>query len=170
VYDRYKFYNGKIEEKLGANLRPFASSIFSAATFNFGPNVWTFSHRDVLNVPESFCAVHSLGYFDPRFGGHMVLHDLKIFIEFPPGSLILIPSATLSHSNIRVCKGEERASFTQYTAGGLFRWVDNGFRTEEELEREDPEGFREMLRRKATRAGEGIALWSTLDELAAKIL
>ncbi|KAJ7738681.1 hypothetical protein DFH07DRAFT_966016 [Mycena maculata] len=75
----------------------------------------------------------ALGDFDPTTGGHFVLGDLKLVIEFPPGTLILIPSATLSHSNIPVRPGETRVSFTQFTSGGLFRYIDNGFRTEHEL-------------------------------------
>jgi hypothetical protein len=53
----------------------------------------------------------------------------QLVIEFPPGSTILIPSSILSHSNTAVDDQEHRYSFTQYAAGGLFRWVDNGFRT-----------------------------------------
>ncbi|KAJ7048973.1 hypothetical protein C8F01DRAFT_1213543 [Mycena amicta] len=129
--------------------RPFPSSVFSCAAFNFGPNVWTFKHRDVLNLPFGWCAIQALGKFDPTKGGHLILWDLKLIIEFPPGSLILIPSATLSHSNIPVQKGDERASFTQFTPGGLFRFADNGFRTEEEYAEEDAEGKSKALRKNA---------------------
>jgi hypothetical protein len=52
-------------------------------------------------------------------------------IEFPPGSTILIPSGSVRHSNISIRPGGDRYSFTQYTAGGLFRWVDHGYQTEE---------------------------------------
>jgi hypothetical protein len=61
------------------------------------------------------------------------LRDLKLVIEFPPGSTILIPSSILSHSNVAVEAHERHYSFTQYAAGGLFRWVDNGFRTLDSL-------------------------------------
>jgi hypothetical protein len=54
-------------------------------------------------------------------------------IEFPSGALILIPSATIAHSNVPVQDGDERISFTQFSAGGLFRFVDNGSRTQDEL-------------------------------------
>jgi hypothetical protein len=58
-----------------------------------------------------------------------VLWDSRLVIEFPPGSTILISSAVLTHSNVPVASHESRYSFTQYCAGGLFRWVDNGFQT-----------------------------------------
>ncbi|KAJ7033072.1 hypothetical protein C8F04DRAFT_1210942 [Mycena alexandri] len=93
--------------------RPFVGSIFFCAAFNFGPN--------------------ALGKFDPTAGGHLVLWDLKLVIEFPPGALILLPSATIAHSNVPVADGEERVSFTQFSAGGIFRYIDNGCQTVEEL-------------------------------------
>lgn len=75
--------------------------------------MWTFKHKDVRNCPFVWCAIQALGRFDPRKGGHLVLWDLKLIIEFPP---VLIPFATLTHSNIPVADGDVRASFTQYTA------------------------------------------------------
>ena len=52
-------------------------------------------------------------------------------VEFPPGSTatVLIPSAILSHSNVEIGENERQYSVVQCAAGGLFRWVDNGFRT-----------------------------------------
>jgi hypothetical protein len=147
--------------------RPFVGSIFSCAAFNFGPNVWTFRHRDVLNCAFGWCAIQALGDFDPAKGGHLVLWDLKLVIEFPPGALVLIPSATLAHSNIPVQPGNTRASFTQFTAGGLFRYVDNGYRTEGELAEEDPAEYACLVEKKQSRWEEGLALFSTVDELVA---
>ncbi|KAJ6502980.1 hypothetical protein DFH09DRAFT_1102282 [Mycena vulgaris] len=46
-----------------------------------------------------------------------------------------ILSAIIRHSNVPVGAGEERFSFTQYTAGGLFRWIRNGFQTDEAWEK-----------------------------------
>ncbi|KAJ7803378.1 hypothetical protein B0H14DRAFT_2463685 [Mycena olivaceomarginata] len=103
--------------------RPFPKSVFASVAFNFG-NVWTFKHRDVCNLPFGWCAVQSLGRFDPTLGGHLILWDLKMVIEFPAGALILLPSATIAHSNVPVQDGDERISFTQFSLGGLFRYVD----------------------------------------------
>ena len=50
-----------------------------------------------------------------------------LVIEFPPGSTILLPSAILAHSNVVISSNERHYSFTQYTAGALFRWVEWGF-------------------------------------------
>ncbi|KAG6877550.1 hypothetical protein C0992_009702 [Termitomyces sp. T32_za158] len=107
--------------------RNFSRSIFPAAGFNIGPGVWTYRHRDALNCPFGWCAVQALGQFDHTKGGHLILWDLEMYVEFPTGSLILLPSATISHSKVPVQRGDFRASFTQYCAGGLLRYVDYGF-------------------------------------------
>ncbi|KAJ7768413.1 hypothetical protein B0H16DRAFT_1308066, partial [Mycena metata] len=134
VYCYYRDHDRRLRTKF-PNLEPnFPKSVFSAAAFNFGLNVWTFKHRDVLNAPFGMCAITTMGPFDATKGGHIILWELKLVIEFPAASTILIPSATITHSNLPVQGGDERASFTQYTGGGLMRYVDNGFRTEAELE------------------------------------
>lgn len=164
LYDYYNRYDTLLRRHLSLT-RNWEKSVFSCATFNFGPNVWTYKHRDILNLPFGMCAVHALGNFDPKKGGHLVLWELKLVIEFPPGALILLPSATITHSNIPVQPGEQRASFTQYTGGGLFRYVDNGFRTEKELAEQDPEEYARVCERKDSRWAMGLDLLSTVDEL-----
>lgn len=143
----------------------FTKSVFSSATFNFGPNVWTYKHRDILNLPFGWCAVLALGLFDPTKGGHLVLWDLELIIEFPAGATILLPSATIAHSNIPVQAGDSRASFTQYTGGGLLRYIDNGFRTEAELQEEDAEEYARRCAEKDGRWEMGLGLFSTIDEI-----
>ncbi|KAJ7790143.1 hypothetical protein B0H14DRAFT_2396692, partial [Mycena olivaceomarginata] len=120
LYQHYHDNDEKLHIKLPHLRRPFVGSIFSCAAFNFGPNIWTFKHRDVVNLAFGWCAIQALGDFDPTKGGHLVLWDLMLVIEFPPGALILIPSATLSHSNVPVQPGDTHVSFTQFTSGGLF--------------------------------------------------
>lgn len=95
-----------------------------------------------------------------------MLWDLKLVIEFPPGSTILIPSATLRHSNIGIREGERRYSVTQYAAGGLFRWVDQGFQPSKAyydgLSAEVKAGMSDAGKR---RWEMGIGLFSTLEAL-----
>jgi len=43
------------------------------------------------------------------------------------------PSAILAHSNVAIVPKETRYSFTQYAAGGLFRWVENGIQKSEDF-------------------------------------
>ncbi|KAF8187321.1 hypothetical protein K438DRAFT_1435907, partial [Mycena galopus ATCC 62051] len=51
----------------------------------------------------------------------LIFWDCKLILEFPPAANILIPSAAIFYSNIPIAAGQHRYSFTQYTAGGLFR-------------------------------------------------
>lgn len=112
------------------------------------------------------CAITALGNFDHTLGGHLVLWDLKLVIEFPAGATILLPSATLRHSNIAVQDGETRYSFSQYAAGGLFRWVDQGMQCAKAFweSLSDDEWEAEMAKSEA-RWRKGVKLFSTLTSL-----
>ncbi|KAJ7038729.1 hypothetical protein C8F04DRAFT_950891, partial [Mycena alexandri] len=93
-----------------------AFSVFTTATFNFGPITVTFPHIDFGNLAWGWCVITVLGWFNPDRGGHLILWDLKLIIRFPPGASILIPSAILRHANVKIQPGERRYSFTQTTA------------------------------------------------------
>ncbi|KAJ7021722.1 hypothetical protein C8F04DRAFT_1273387 [Mycena alexandri] len=101
------------------------------------PLIWARGHaawaiRDHGNLAFGWCAITALGNYDYTKGGHLILWDCKLILEFPPGTTILIPSAAIFHSNIPIGPGERRYPFTQYTAGGIFRWIEHGFRCEED--------------------------------------
>ncbi|KAJ7104591.1 hypothetical protein C8R43DRAFT_1092225 [Mycena crocata] len=129
----------------------FVGSVFAACTFNFGPRAITAPHLDFATLPGA---------------GHLILWDLRLVIRFPPGSTILLPSALIRHSNVAIWAHERRCSFTQYTAGGLFRWVRNGFKTDEMFEKTaSPE---ELAAREAECTGrweEGLRMFSVVDDL-----
>lgn len=81
--------------------------------------------------------IHSGRRYDSKRGGHLYLRQLRLVIEFPPNSTIGIPSAVLRHGNVPIQEGETRTSITQYAAGGLFRWVDNGLCSTKTLQQKD---------------------------------
>lgn len=162
----YRHYADTMESLLASDstLEPnFRKNVFGSATFNLGPQVSTHVHTDHLNLPAGWCAVTAIGTFNPKEGGHLLLWDLKLLIEFPPGSLILIPSAILRHSNTAVGPEERRYSFTQYSAGGLFRWVDCGYQSRKDFEKAG--GVFEMTGME--RWLHGVSMWSTWDEFQA---
>ena len=128
----YKFYSSTLDSVCANDpdlKRNFEKSVFAAMTINLGPQTVTRKHVDHFNIPFGWCVITALGDFDHTRGGHLVLWELKLIIEFPAGSTVFIPSATINHSNIAVQPHERRYSITQYTAGGLARWVACGFKT-----------------------------------------
>lgn len=162
-------YSDNLNALLGAHpklRRNFSNSVWAASTFNFGPKVFCRMHRDYANLPYGWCSVTALGDFDPTKGGHLVLWDIKLVIEFPPGSTILLPSAAISHFNTPICRGESRSSFTQYTAGGLFRWVAHGFqKATVYLKDKTPEELHQIAEENEARCQLGLSLFSTIDEI-----
>ncbi|KAF8194926.1 hypothetical protein BJ912DRAFT_923826 [Pholiota molesta] len=92
--------------------------------------------------------------------GPQVCHSL------PPGSTIIIPSALIRHSNTSIAAHETRYSVAQYSAGGLFRWVHNGFQKEEQWQAKatsEEKHIREV--EKEDRWLEGFKMLSMEDEL-----
>ncbi len=165
MHQHYEEHLTALYDKL-PHLRPnFPRSVFPCAAFNFGGSVWTFKHRDILNCPYGWCAITALGRFDHTRGAHLILWELKLFIQFPHAATIFIPSATLTHSNTPPAEGDSRTSFTQFLAGGILRWVDNGFRTEKEMARQDLAAYANMQKGKASWWEMGLGLLSTLGEI-----
>ncbi|KAJ7168760.1 hypothetical protein C8R46DRAFT_1218148 [Mycena filopes] len=138
-------------------------SVFTTATYNFGPVTITLPHIDFGNLAWGWCAITALGDFDPDFGGHLVLWDLHLIIRFPPGSTILLPSAILRHSNVSIRPNETRFSFTQFTPAGIFRWVYNDCRTDKDINSSKsttPEEREQRHADQARRWQEGIKMYS----------
>ncbi len=154
-------------EKLGALYtndpsldKTFKSSVFASTTYNLGPRTICLPHKDFANLAFGLCAVTALGRFDPTKGGHLILWELGLVIEFPPGSTILIPSAIITHSNTSILPDETRYSFTQYAAGGLFRWVDHDFQKAEDFcASRTPEQLKELEELKKKRWLFGLSLY-----------
>lgn len=69
----------------------------------------------------------SFGNYDYKKGGHLILWDLGITIEFPPHSTILIPSVLLSTATPQYRWGELWSTIMQYNSVGLFWWVTYNF-------------------------------------------
>lgn len=110
--------------------RNFENSVFVATAINFSPNSVCGPHADDANRPDGLCAITALGPFNHKKGAQLVLDEAKIVLEFPSGTTAYIPSALVTHHNFPLQKGDKRYSVTQYTGGGIFRWVRNGFKSD----------------------------------------
>ncbi len=156
----------EILDRYPALRRNFSNSVWAAVAFNFGPRTCSKSHRDFANLPYGWCAITALGSYDYTRGGHLVLWDLGLVIEFPPGSTILIPSAAVAHSNTPIGTHESRTSFAQFTAGGLFRWREHGFQTDEEyFKGKTVEELAAIEAENEARCKMGLSLFSTFKEI-----
>jgi hypothetical protein len=167
----YKYYHetlGSLYQQDEELERLFTDSVWTAMSFNFGPATCCYRHKDWGNLAFGVCVITSTGNFDPTLGGHLILWECGLVIEFPPGASIIIPSAVISHSNTTIQPHETRYSFTQYVAGGLFRWAEHGFQKEESYIKglSAAELTAEEVRRQA-RKDFGLSLFSTMDELRA---
>ncbi|KAG6818461.1 hypothetical protein H0H93_004789 [Arthromyces matolae] len=168
LYQYYKEHMKSLYELL--NVPPFfPRSVYPSAAFNLGGRVRTYVHRDTMNLPFGWCCVLALGNFDPDVSAKLILWDAKLIIRFPHGSTIFLPSASVTHSNSPIRAGDYRISITQYAPGGLFRWVDNGGRTEKELKEEDPDLYEKRQSEKETRWKYGMTLLPTWKECQARV-
>ncbi|KAK7045874.1 hypothetical protein VNI00_007303 [Paramarasmius palmivorus] len=167
----WRFLNDNITLLLGKYGKlqlPFKNSVMAAAAFNFGPQTVCRAHYDSGNLPFSLCLIFAFGDFDADRGGHLVLPNQKKVIRFPSGSMIALPSAVCCHGNTPIQLNEKRYSFTQFTAGGLFRWVDQRFTTQKKYEskRSKAQALADESRR-LKRWRMGLGLLSTIEELRA---
>ncbi|KZS93590.1 hypothetical protein SISNIDRAFT_390492, partial [Sistotremastrum niveocremeum HHB9708] len=100
---------------------------FFAMSQNFGPQAVSIRHKDTKNLISGLCLIFVLGVFRHQVGGHLVLHEAKVLLEAKHGSILMIPSAALTHENLKILEGEQRYVFTMYSAGGIFRYRDHGW-------------------------------------------
>lgn len=145
--------------------RNFYNSVYPMASFNFVDAVCD-PHLDVHDDPCVPCVVRADGTYDYKRGGHFLLLDLGLVIEFPPGTSILVSSAAFEHGNCRIAEGEERSSWTQYMHGGMTRYVEYGCRLEGDL---SPLELQRMKEKNRARPVENLELFSTKASLVSDL-
>ncbi|KAI0087658.1 hypothetical protein BDY19DRAFT_892703, partial [Irpex rosettiformis] len=118
---------------------------------NVGPQVQIWHHLDNMNKMNGICPVFNTGTFDPVKGSYIVFPQLRVVMEFLPGTLVLISSVTLVHGNTSIQEDEEQKSITFYTASELFRWAKYGFQTEEDFQQSNPDRWATELEKCKTR-------------------
>jgi hypothetical protein len=140
---------------------PFKGSVFACFTINFGPWSVCFNHRDYNNAPGVPCAITALGEFDHTRGGHLVLFDYRLVVEFPARSTAEILSACVHHGNTSIQAHEWRSSVISYMAGG---YVAYGFRLEADVPKDL---LARLAASSAARAHEIVGRFSTLKSVVA---
>jgi hypothetical protein len=141
--------------------------VFPCRTFNVEMQSVSLPHTDQGNLAQGWCSITPLGTFDHTSGGHLVLWDLGLIVQFPAGCTALIPSSIVCHSNVSIQPGELRHVIVQYSSGRLFRWVHNGLMTDKawlELATPEERDQRKYVEQKR-RWREAVDMFLTLDEL-----
>ena len=142
---------------------------FSCCSFNLGEQFIFFLHLNDGNLAQLWCSITPVGWFDPRIGGHIVLWDYRLVVEFPPGSTMLLPSALVRYSNISIHPGESCYSIIQYMSGGLFHWVHNGCMSEcDWLSQASEKDLRKHQKEQDLQLSKAMKMFTTLDELVGK--
>ncbi|KAJ3764770.1 hypothetical protein FB446DRAFT_656153, partial [Lentinula raphanica] len=162
LYSFYAEYMDQLRNMIPNLVFNFWNSIFACVTLNFGPTTTTVEHVDHMNYVYGWCAITALGNFDYKRGGHLVLWDLKLVVEVPPGWTMLIPSAFLRHSNTSLQPGETRFSLTQYTAAGLFRILSDDGVARTKM---TPTQLAHAQQEQINRITKALNRFSTLDQL-----
>lgn len=104
---------------------PTSDTFFSGMTVNLPLGkqncVKCDDHRDCTNVYCLLEASACTGEFNSKTGGHLILYELGIILEFPPGSIIAFPPALITHANVSIAPSETRSSVALYTMMNLVR-------------------------------------------------
>ena len=164
----YEYQKKRVEQVIAEKRlqlkRTTPKTAYPTTACNFR-NVCCCPHRDTQNCPFCWCSITALGNFNHTRGGHLILWELKLIIEFPHGWTILIPSATITHSNTPVAEGESRVLVTQYCAGSVLRYADNLCSTDKNLRTKNPTLFKQNQADKYARWKMSLTLLSTIDSL-----
>ena len=144
----------------------FPKTVLPIFTLNLPPNVICAYHKDSKDRAIGMCGIKVLGKFNSKTGGHLVLPELKLALEFPSGTVICIPSSTLAHGNLPVKEGESRASFTQFATAGTFHYHEYGYNTSDELKEKDKDKWDSLQGEHRSLAGlKQLRFFSRLEDL-----
>jgi hypothetical protein len=137
----------------------FAGSEFSLGGIGSAPRI---HDRDLL---QGWRAITSLGTYDSRYGGDIVLWDEGLIVRFPPGTTILFPAALMRYSFVGVQGGEVQYHFAQFSSAGLYRYILNGYVSDRRFESTATKkemALMEAARRR--RVAAGLKMFSTIGE------
>lgn len=132
----HRFLSNLLEEVLKDNPhinRMFEGCCYGACHFNLH-NASTRDHEDFFNILFAMCSVYASGIYDHTRGGHFIAWSLGVVTQFPPGSSIFIPSASVTHANTPIAASEHRSSIAFFMSSGLGRWYQNGFMSDKDFQ------------------------------------
>ncbi|KAJ3729772.1 hypothetical protein C8R42DRAFT_175478 [Lentinula raphanica] len=112
--------------------RMFEGCCYGACHLNLH-NVATRNHEDFFNILFSMCAVYASGQYDYARAGHFIAWSLGLVTQFPPGTAVFVPSASVTHANTPIPENQHRSSIAFFTSSGLGRWYQNGYMSDKDF-------------------------------------
>lgn len=180
AYHHLRRAMNRLHEQDASLVPNFSGSVYPMACANCGPKTVCKAHCDGSNYPGLPCAITAMGNFDADLGGHLILHQLRMYIRFAAGRTILLSSACIQHANAHIGPGETRESFTQYCPSGLLEWAAHDFKPANKydktpllrarLEQDAGEGWEAQLARfSTTETLRRDRLWVLAEEKAGRV-
>ncbi|KAJ7164859.1 hypothetical protein C8R43DRAFT_850218, partial [Mycena crocata] len=126
--------------------------IFTAATFHLGSHPWKTPDNDLACGWASFLA---LGDYDWHGGGHLILWDFNLVIEFRPGETLLFPRALVRYSFVPVANTETQYTLIQFTPAPVFSIGKNLGRSDISFARDSTEAEHAMREEWRQRRSDG---------------
>ncbi|KAF7294446.1 hypothetical protein MKEN_01437100 [Mycena kentingensis (nom. inval.)] len=87
-----------------------------------------------------------VGNWDPRRGGHLMLHDDGTMMPLRPGATFVVPAGTKRYGFVPVGEGEHQYMVCQFFHGSVLRWMEKGGMSDPRLDtlalRMDPAALR----------------------------
>jgi hypothetical protein len=102
--------------------------LFTAATINLGQQSVTDWHLNSKNLVFGLCCIVVFGRFNHRQSVQLILREPKVVMELRHGDVCFIPSGSETHHNAPLKPWETHFAMIFYTAGGLFRYIFQGFK------------------------------------------
>ncbi|KAJ7431197.1 hypothetical protein B0H11DRAFT_2262220 [Mycena galericulata] len=147
-----------------ANEGPHQPTAFSELEYRF--SVPELPRTEPNDHPPAFRAITSVGNY-LYHEGKLILWQLRIVLDFPPGSTFIFPAGVVRYSFTQVEKPGWQMIITQSCSAGLHGFVANGFDDRYARETRFPTRQAAVADR-LRRAKEGIALYPTVKEFDAR--
>ncbi|KAJ7075702.1 hypothetical protein B0H15DRAFT_956200 [Mycena belliarum] len=137
---------------------------FTSVEYRFGAALSP-PRSDDLAAVNGMTALTVVGDHDTRFGGDIIFLGAKVYAPFPPGATFVFPAWWMPYSFTRVDPDEHLYVITQRMDAGIYRYAENGMRSEHEFERYATDEERRIRAiYKESQAGHIVGMLKKLDD------
>jgi hypothetical protein len=143
----------------------FDHSVFTTTEISWC-DVLTRSQKNFNGGLDTMEVITSIGNYDHKQGGHVVLWDDNKIIELPSGASVMFVAGTKRYSFVPVGRNEERFLFRQFCNAGVLRWIEKGGYSDSEFDMVmSPEVIAAWEERRAGRGAASAKLFTRLNDI-----